>query len=75
MEFDCKTELPGGGGECETQDECYANYEKGVEEVLTAKNVEIVPEEEEGSAATTIVFIVVVIVLIGICAIAFCIYK
>jgi len=36
LEFDCKTELPGGGGECETQEECYENYQKGVEAVFEA---------------------------------------
>ena len=31
LEFDCRTELPGGGEECTTQEECYENYSKGLQ--------------------------------------------
>ena len=37
LEFDCQTELPGGGGECATQEECYENYSKGLEVVNETK--------------------------------------
>ena len=45
LEFDCQTELPGGGGECKTQEECYENYTKGLEAV--EKDKEEVNEEDD----------------------------
>ena len=69
MEFDCKTELPGGGGECETQDECYANYSKGIEAVAIAKAA--VVEEEDDDVSAVVIVVVVLLVVIALVVLLF----
>ena len=71
LEFDCQTELPGGGGECETQEECYENYSKGLEVVKESKaNIQ---DEEDDDDSGEVIRVIVVVAVILVLAIAFAI--
>lgn len=74
LEFDCQTELPGGGGKCKTQAECYENYTKGLQEVEKAKAAEVNNDgDDSGDGSGTILIIVLSLLIIGICC--FTVYK
>ena len=71
LEFDCQTELPGGGEDCTTQEECYENYTKGLEIVKDkqAQGEEENDDDDDNSGAVRAAIIIVsLLILVGIFA-------
>ena len=60
LTYDCKTHLPGGGT-CNDEADCKANYQRGLE-VIEAEKLRVKPEEEEDKLMQWVIASVILIV-------------
>ena len=76
LEFDCQTELTGSGADgedCETQEECYENFNKAKEAVEKAEVAALAnqdDDDDDDSASAAITITIVVLCTVGVIAFA-----